>query len=56
MRTVRFKADKNQQEAYYHCFSRVVDRRFAFGEIEKEKFVKIMRAYEDFCGVRILTF
>jgi len=56
MRTVRFKADKNQEQAYYHCISRVVDRRFALGEVEKEKFVKIMRAYEDFCGVRLLTF
>ena len=56
MRTARFKADKNQEQAYYHCISRVVDRRFALGEAEKEKFVKIMRGYEDFCGVRLVTF
>jgi len=56
MRTVRFKADKDQEQAYYHCISRVVDRRFALGEAEKEKFVKIMRGYEDFCGVRLVTF
>jgi len=56
MRTVRFKADKDQDQAYYHCVSRVVDRRFVLGEVEKERFVKIMRNYEDFCGVRILTF
>ena len=56
MRTVRFKADDNLEQAYYHCISRVVERRFALGEAEKEKFVKIMRGYEDFCGVRLLTF
>ena len=56
MRTVRFKADKDQDQAYYHCISRIVDRRFVLGEAEKEKFVKIMRGYEDFCGVRLLTF
>jgi len=56
MRTTRFKADKNQEQAYYHCISRVVDRRFALGEAEKEKFVKIMRGYEDFCGIHLVTF
>jgi len=56
MRTVRFKADKNLEQAYYHCISRVVDRRFVLGKAEKEKFVKIMRGYEDFCGLRLVTF
>jgi len=36
--------------------TRVVDRRFALGDPEKEKFVKILRAYEEFCGVEVLTF
>jgi putative transposase len=56
MRRARIKADQNQDRAYYHCVSRVVERRFAFGPAEKERFVKIMRGYEDFCGVRLLTF
>jgi REP element-mobilizing transposase RayT len=36
--------------------TRVVERRFAFGAREKEKFVEMLRAYEDFCGVQVLTF
>ena len=42
--------------AYYHCVSRVVNREYVFGEEEKEQFVKYMRLYEDFCGVRVVTF
>ncbi len=42
--------------AYYHCISRVVNREFVFGEVEKEQFVRLMREYEQFCGVRILTY
>ncbi len=41
---------------YYHCLSRVVDRRFIFGDAERERFVELMREYERFCGVRVLTF
>ena len=42
--------------AIYHCLSRVVDRRFVLGDAEREQFVKYMRIYERFCGVRVLTF
>ena len=56
MRMARLKGHADEPAAYYHCVSRVVERRFAFGDAEKEKFVKIMRGYEDFCGVRIVTF
>ena len=42
--------------AIYHCVSRVVDRRFAFGKAEKEQFVRYMRLYERFCQVRVLSF
>ena len=42
--------------AYYHCVSRVVDRNFVLGDLEKEHFVKLMRGYEAYCGVRVLTF
>src|SRR5690606_10015661 len=42
--------------AYYHCLSRVVNRDFVFGALEREEFVRLMREYEDFCGVRILTY
>jgi REP element-mobilizing transposase RayT len=42
--------------AYYHCLSRVVERQFVFGELEREQFVRYLREYETFCGVRILTY
>jgi putative transposase len=42
--------------AYYHCVSRVVDRRRVFGETEKDHFMELMREYEAFCGVGAVTF
>ena len=33
-----------------------MDRRFIFEEAEKEQFVRLMREYEAFCQVRVLTF
>ena len=56
MRTARLKARPDAPTAYYHCISRIVDRRFIFGDREKEHFVKLMRLYEDFSGVRVLTY
>ena len=40
----------------YHCVSRVVDRRFAFGKDEKEKLRTYMRMYESFSGCRVLAY
>lgn len=40
----------------YHCVSRIVDRRFIFGDVEKEMFLTYLREYEQFCGVRVLTY
>ena len=56
MRTARLKASPDAPTAYYHCISRVVDRRFIFGPAEKEHFVELMRLYEPFCSVNILTY
>jgi putative transposase len=56
MRTRRLLAEEGALEACYHCVTRVVDKRFAFGDVEKERFVQILRAYEEFCGVQVLTF
>ena len=41
--------------SYYHCVSRVIERRFIFGEQERERFRKLMRNQEAFSGVRVLT-
>lgn len=56
MRMPRLKAPVEHPVAYYHCISRVVERRFAFGPQEKERFVELMRLYERFCGVRVVTY
>lgn len=58
MRQRRLKAPANSyaDTAYYHCVSRVVNRAFVFGDVEKEQFVRFMRMYERFCGVRVVTY
>lgn len=47
---------KGEGKSYYHCVSRVVDRRFILGKLEKEQFRKMMRAVERFCGVEVVTY
>ena len=56
MRYGRSRADVDAESGYYHCISRVVDRRLALEDEAKEHFVQLMRAYEEFCGVRVVTF
>ena len=53
MRTARIKAEG---AGYYHCMSRIIERRMAMGEKEKEKFRKLMRLVAEFCEVKILTY
>lgn len=40
----------------YHVVSRVVDRRFVFGDEEREAFRMFMRMYSAFCHVKILAY
>ena len=56
MRTARMRIPEDRPVGYYHCISRVVDRRFIFDTAEKEKFVALLREHERFCRVRVLTF
>jgi putative transposase len=56
MRMPRIKASPDAGAAYYHCLSRVIERRFIFGDTEREQFVHWMFAYAEFCGVRVLTY
>ena len=42
--------------SFYHCISRVVDRRKVFEGRDKEVFRKIMRNLERFMGVRVVTY
>ena len=53
MRTARIKGEDG---SFYHCMSRVLERRFLLGDVEKEVFHKLMRSCEGFCGVRIVTY
>jgi hypothetical protein len=55
MRTARAKQDRGTT-GYYHCISRVVDRQFVLGPPEKEQLVTLMRRYEAFCGVKVVTY
>ena len=41
---------------FYHIVSRVVERRFAFGPEEKEKFRSLMRMQEKFTGCRVVSY
>lgn len=53
MRTARIKV---KEAGYYHCMSRIIERRHILGELEKERFRGIMRSLEGFCCLQILTY
>ena len=53
MRTARIKGNGGD---CYHCMSRVIERRFVLGDVEKEVFRRMLRACEAFSGVRVLTY
>ena len=48
--------DSLEKPAIYHCISRVVDRRFVFGDDEREHFRMFMRMQENFSGCRVLSY
>ncbi len=48
--------DSTERPVIYHCVTRVVERRLAFGQEEKEKLRTFMRMYENFTGCRVLAF
>ena len=56
MRRPRLKVPEDRPVGFYHCLSRVVDRRFVLDDAEKERFLGLMRECERFCRVRVLTF
>jgi putative transposase len=45
----------SEKPNFYHVVSRVVERRFAFGSAEKEKFRTLMRMQEKFTGCRVVN-
>ena len=59
MRKARWLAEWRKsagKPVFYHVISRVVDRRFAFGSEEKEKFRALMRLQEKFSGCRVVSY
>lgn len=59
MRKARWLAvwrHSQNKPVFYHCISRVVDRRFVLGAVEKEKFRALMRVYERFSGCRVAAY
>jgi REP element-mobilizing transposase RayT len=40
----------------YHCLSRILERRFWFGDTEKTYFLNTLRKLEQFSGVRVLSY
>lgn len=48
--------DSLERPVIYHCISRVVERRLAFGPDEKEQFRAYLRMYENFSGCRVLSY
>ncbi|MEO7098611.1 MAG: transposase [Luteolibacter sp.] len=59
MRKARWLAEWRKsagKPVFYHVISRVVDRRFAFGAEEKEKFRALMRLQEKFAGCRVVSY
>ena len=48
--------DSLERPVIYHCVTRVVDRRFAFEQEDKEKFRTYMRMQENFTGCRVLAY
>ena len=47
---------EEDRSANYHVVSRIVGQDFLLDSKGKEQFVRYMRMYEEFCGVRVLTY
>ena len=52
----RFKGVPGLGAHHFHCTSRVVSGEYVFHAEEKEEFVRLVREYEKFCGVRVLNY
>lgn len=53
MRTPRLKVE---HIGYHHCISRIVGRQRLLGADEKDHFVRLLHALEEFHGIRALTY
>ena len=48
--------DSLERPVMYHCITRVVERRLAFGQVEKEQLRMYLRMQENFTGCRVLAY
>lgn len=53
MRRARIKADG---AGYYHCMSRIIERRHILNPVEKERLLDLMRRLAGFGGLQILSY
>jgi len=53
MRRPRIKSDG---AGYYHCMSRIIEKRMILDDLEKEKLLKLMRALASFGGLDIISY
>ncbi len=53
----RLRPDLTPDEhAYFHVVSRIVDRRYIFGDTQKSQFLDYLRRYERFCRVQVVGY
>ena len=55
-RSLQLMHDHENRSALYHCVFRTVWREFLFQKEEKEYLSGLIRQYEIYCGVRVLTY
>jgi REP element-mobilizing transposase RayT len=53
MRRPRIRAEG---AGYYHCVSRIIERRHLFGPQEKQRFLALVRSLAAFGGLEVLTY
>ena len=53
MRHARIKAEG---AGYYHCMSRIIERRYLLGDVEKERLLNLMQRLAAFGGLQILAY
>jgi putative transposase len=53
MRHVRIKAEG---PGYYHCMSRIIERRYVLGPAEKQRLHNLLRSLAAFGGIEILAY
>jgi REP element-mobilizing transposase RayT len=56
MRLARLTLPADEAGVHYHCVSRIVGRQKFLQEAERDQFVILMREYEAFCEVQVLTY